>query len=131
MEALNEARGEKVGRLKVTERERDNLEGAKKEAEGFIQKERDIRRKPRHEEKEVKGEEEPFLRGLPRWSHGEVVQIERPSRVDVANKKPVWTHAENPLVPLRRAMHVLMVTLPARIEQAPVRGHGRAFVTGT
>ena len=29
----------------MTERERDNLEGAKKEAEGFIQKERDIRRK--------------------------------------------------------------------------------------
>ena len=45
LEALNEARGEKVGRLKVTERERDNLEGAKKEAEAFIQKDRDIRRK--------------------------------------------------------------------------------------
>lgn len=45
LEALNETRNMSVGRLKVTEKERDNLEGAKKEAEAFILKDRDIRRK--------------------------------------------------------------------------------------
>jgi hypothetical protein len=36
---------EKVNRLKVAEKERDNLSGSKLEAEAFIEKEKDIRRK--------------------------------------------------------------------------------------
>ena len=38
LEKLNETRTERLGRLKVTEKERDNLDGAKAEAEGFIRK---------------------------------------------------------------------------------------------
>jgi hypothetical protein len=36
---------EKVNRLKIAEKERDNLSGSKLEAEAFIEKEKDIRRK--------------------------------------------------------------------------------------
>ena len=36
---------EKVNRLKIAERERDNLSGSKTEAETFVEKEKDIRRK--------------------------------------------------------------------------------------
>lgn len=36
---------EKVNRLKVAEKERDNLSGSKVEAEAFLEKEKDIRRK--------------------------------------------------------------------------------------
>lgn len=43
MDALNEQRTERVNRLKVAERERDNLSGSKAEAEGFMAKEKDIR----------------------------------------------------------------------------------------
>ena len=45
LEALNEQRIEKVNRLKLAEKERDNLSGSKEDAEIFIEKEKDIRRK--------------------------------------------------------------------------------------
>ena len=45
LEGFNEARGEKLARLKVTESERDNLEGAKKEAEESVRKGREVRSK--------------------------------------------------------------------------------------
>jgi structural maintenance of chromosome 4 len=45
LDGLNEQRTEKVNRLKIAERERDNLSGSKGEAEAFMEKERDIRRK--------------------------------------------------------------------------------------
>jgi structural maintenance of chromosome 4 len=45
LEGLNEARGDKLARLKVTESERDNLEGAKKEAEESVRKGREVRSK--------------------------------------------------------------------------------------
>jgi structural maintenance of chromosome 4 len=40
LDVLNEERGEKLSRLKVTETERDNLEGSKTEAEGVVRKSR-------------------------------------------------------------------------------------------
>jgi structural maintenance of chromosome 4 len=43
LEAANDERGEKLARLKVTETERDNLEGAKKEAEASVRKARQVR----------------------------------------------------------------------------------------
>ena len=45
MEEITEQRSEKVNRLKIAEKERDNLSGSKLEAEAFIEKEKDIRRK--------------------------------------------------------------------------------------
>ena len=42
---LNEQRTEKINRLKIAERERDNLSGSKAEAEAFLEKEKEIRRK--------------------------------------------------------------------------------------
>jgi len=45
LDGLNEQRTEKVNRLKIAERERDNLSGSKSEAEKFMEKEREIRRK--------------------------------------------------------------------------------------
>lgn len=45
LNALNEQRVEKVNRLKIAERERDNLSGSKAEAEIFIEKEKEVRRK--------------------------------------------------------------------------------------
>lgn len=45
LDEINEQRVEKVNRLKVAEKERDNLSGSKLEAEAFIEKEKDIRRK--------------------------------------------------------------------------------------
>ena len=44
MEQLNEARAERLSRLRLVEKERDSLEGAKLEAEAFLLKERDIGR---------------------------------------------------------------------------------------
>lgn len=43
LEVLNEGRGDKLARLRVTESERDNLEGAKKEAEDSVRKGREVR----------------------------------------------------------------------------------------
>lgn len=45
VEALSEARQEKLNRVKAVEKEKDNLEGAKQEAEALLAKEREIRRK--------------------------------------------------------------------------------------
>ena len=45
MDSINEQRVEKVNRLKVSEKERDNLSGSKLEAEQYIEKDKDIRRK--------------------------------------------------------------------------------------
>lgn len=45
LDDLNEQRLEKVNRMKIAERDRDNLSGSKEEAEDFLEKERDIRRK--------------------------------------------------------------------------------------
>mmetsp|Transcript_1063 Transcript_1063/g.1326 ORF Transcript_1063/g.1326 Transcript_1063/m.1326 type:complete len:1353 (+) Transcript_1063:32-4090(+) len=45
LDLLNEERGEKLSRLKVTETERDNLEGAKTEAESAVRKAREVRMK--------------------------------------------------------------------------------------
>jgi structural maintenance of chromosome 4 len=45
LDGLNEQRTERVNRLKVAERERDNLSGAKAEAEAFLEKENSIRSK--------------------------------------------------------------------------------------
>lgn len=45
LDEINEQRVEKVNRLKIAEKERDNLSGSKLEAEAFIEKEKDIRRK--------------------------------------------------------------------------------------
>lgn len=45
LDEINEQRIEKVNRLKIAEKERDNLSGSKLEAEAFIEKEKDIRRK--------------------------------------------------------------------------------------
>lgn len=42
---LNEQRTDKVNRLKIAERERDALSGSKAEAEAFLEKEKEIRRK--------------------------------------------------------------------------------------
>jgi len=42
---MNEQRVEKVNKLKIAEKERDNLSGSKLEAELFLEKEREIRRK--------------------------------------------------------------------------------------
>ena len=44
MDEINEQRVEKVNRLKIAEKERDNLSGSKLEAEAFIEKEKEIRR---------------------------------------------------------------------------------------
>ena len=41
---MNEKRLEKVNKVKVAERERDNLQESKDEAEAFMEKEREIRR---------------------------------------------------------------------------------------
>lgn len=45
LDALNEQRTEKVNRLKVAEKERDNLSGSKVEAEAYMEKDKVIRRK--------------------------------------------------------------------------------------
>jgi hypothetical protein len=45
LDSINEQRVEKVNRLKVSEKERDNLSGSKLEAEQYIEKDKDIRRK--------------------------------------------------------------------------------------
>jgi len=45
VEALSEQRQEKLNRVKAVEKEKDNLEGAKVEAEALLGKEREIRRK--------------------------------------------------------------------------------------
>jgi len=45
VESLSEVRQEKLNRVKAVEREKDNLEGAKQEAEALLGKEREIRRK--------------------------------------------------------------------------------------
>ena len=45
LDGLNEQRTEKVNRLKIAERERDNLSGSKGEAEAFMEKDREIRRR--------------------------------------------------------------------------------------
>jgi structural maintenance of chromosome 4 len=45
VEALAEQRQEKLNRVKAVEKEKDNLEGAKVEAEALLSKEREIRRK--------------------------------------------------------------------------------------
>jgi structural maintenance of chromosome 4 len=45
VEALTEQRQEKLNRVKAVEKEKDNLEGAKVEAEALLSKEREIRRK--------------------------------------------------------------------------------------
>lgn len=45
VEALTEVRQEKLNRVKAVEKEKDNLEGAKQEAEALLAKEREIRRK--------------------------------------------------------------------------------------
>ena len=45
VDALTEARQEKLNRVKAVEKEKDNLEGAKQEAEALLAKEREIRRK--------------------------------------------------------------------------------------
>lgn len=45
LDEISEQRIEKVNRLKIAEKERDNLSGSKLEAEAFIEKEKDIRRK--------------------------------------------------------------------------------------
>lgn len=44
LDAINEQRLERVNRLKLAERDRDNLSGSKAEAENYLEKERDIRR---------------------------------------------------------------------------------------
>ncbi len=44
LEELNEQRVSQVQRLKVVEREREGLDGAKSEAEAYISKERDLLR---------------------------------------------------------------------------------------
>lgn len=45
VDALTEVRQEKLNRVKAVEREKDNLEGAKQEAEALLAKDREIRRK--------------------------------------------------------------------------------------
>lgn len=45
LEGMNEQRVEKVNRLKVAEKERDNLSESKGDAEAFIEKEKEIRRR--------------------------------------------------------------------------------------
>ena len=45
VDALTEIRQEKLNRVKAVEKEKDNLEGAKQEAEALLSKEREIRRK--------------------------------------------------------------------------------------
>jgi structural maintenance of chromosome 4 len=45
---LNEVRAAKLRQVRHVERERDNLEGVKDEAEAFIEQEREIRRKQNH-----------------------------------------------------------------------------------
>lgn len=45
VDSLTEARQEKLNRVKAVEKEKDNLEGAKQEAEALLAKEREIRRK--------------------------------------------------------------------------------------
>ena len=45
VDSLSEARQEKLNRVKAVEREKENLEGAKQEAEALLGKEREIRRK--------------------------------------------------------------------------------------
>lgn len=45
VEALTELRQEKLNRVKAVEKEKENLKGAKDEAEALVNKERDIRRK--------------------------------------------------------------------------------------
>eukprot|EP00529_Nitzschia_sp_RCC80_P007618 CAMPEP_0113519648 /NCGR_PEP_ID=MMETSP0014_2-20120614/43643_1 /TAXON_ID=2857 /ORGANISM="Nitzschia sp." /LENGTH=1376 /DNA_ID=CAMNT_0000417403 /DNA_START=114 /DNA_END=4244 /DNA_ORIENTATION=- /assembly_acc=CAM_ASM_000159 len=45
VDSLTEVRQEKLNRVKAVEREKDNLEGAKQEAEALLAKEREIRRK--------------------------------------------------------------------------------------
>jgi structural maintenance of chromosome 4 len=45
LDVINEQRIERVNRLKSAERDRDNLSGSKAEAENYLEKERDIRRK--------------------------------------------------------------------------------------
>jgi structural maintenance of chromosome 4 len=45
VDSLSEVRQEKLNRVKAVEREKDNLEGAKQEAEALLGKEREIRRK--------------------------------------------------------------------------------------
>jgi len=45
VDSLSEVRQEKLNRVKAVEREKENLEGAKQEAEALLGKERDIRRK--------------------------------------------------------------------------------------
>jgi structural maintenance of chromosome 4 len=45
VDSLTEMRQEKLNRVKAVEREKDNLEGAKQEAEALLAKEREIRRK--------------------------------------------------------------------------------------
>lgn len=45
VDSLSEVRQEKLNRVKAVEREKENLEGAKLEAEALLGKERDIRRK--------------------------------------------------------------------------------------
>lgn len=44
LDEINEQRVERVNRLKLAERERDNLSGSKLEAEEFLEKEKEIRR---------------------------------------------------------------------------------------
>ena len=45
VEVLTEVRQEKLNRVKAVEKEKDNLEGAKQEAEALLSKEREIRKK--------------------------------------------------------------------------------------
>jgi structural maintenance of chromosome 4 len=45
VDAMTEVRQEKLNRVKAVEKEKDNLEGAKQEAEALLGKEREIRRK--------------------------------------------------------------------------------------
>lgn len=45
VDSLTEVRQEKLNRVKAVEKEKDNLEGAKQEAEALLAKEREIRRK--------------------------------------------------------------------------------------
>lgn len=45
MDSINDQRVEKVNRLKVAEKDRDNLLDSKVEAESYIEKEKNIRRK--------------------------------------------------------------------------------------
>ena len=45
LEGMNEQRVEKVNRLKIAEKERDNLSDSKGDAEAFIEKEKEIRRR--------------------------------------------------------------------------------------